>query len=63
VRAQDHEVSDLEAIDITIKAIIETPKSENWLKELGEKINLILDEKTEQQNAIKRPNLQGRKTR
>lgn len=58
-RTQDKKISELEAIDITIKAIIETPKnSDNWLKELGEKINLILDEKTEQQNLIKRPNLQ-----
>ena len=58
-RTQGKKISELEAIDITIKAIIETPKnSDNWLKELGEKINLILDEKTEQQNLIKRPNLQ-----
>lgn len=63
-RAQGKKISELEAIDITIKAIIETPKnSDNWLKELGEKINLILDERTEQQNAIKRPNLQGIGTR
>ena len=63
-RAQGKKISELEAIDITIKAIIETPKnSDNWLKELGEKINLILDERTEQQNVIKRPNLQGIGTR
>ena len=63
-RTQGKKISELEAIDITIKAIIETPKnSDNWLKELGEKINLILDERTEQQNAIKRPNLQGIGTR
>ena len=63
-RTQGKKISELEAIDITIKAIIETPKnSDNWLKELGEKINLILDEKTEQQNLIKRPNLQEIGTR
>ncbi|WP_314393718.1 hypothetical protein [Leptotrichia shahii] len=63
-RTQGKKISELEAIDITIKAIIETPKnSDNWLKELGEKINLILDERTEQQNAIKRPNLQEIGTR
>lgn len=57
-RTQGKKISELEAIDITIKAIIETPKdSNNWLKGLEEEINLILDERTEQQNVIKRPNL------
>lgn len=56
-KMQGHRIGELEAKDITVKAILEIPKkSENWFNEFKENLCFITDERVEtkiQQKAVK----------
>lgn len=63
VKERGERISELEAKDVTIKAIVETPNSENWIKDFRIQLNLVLDERIMRQRDAERQNLNENRVR